>query len=275
MVLSTFTLGETGTPHRFSWTPAPVLLTPVGNLQGGAGLGAAVAAMERSTGRPLVWATAQYLGYAPGTDPVDLDVTIEVAGHNTTQARCVLSRDGAEILTAHGALGRRREEAQGVWCRPPEVAPPDGCDTFGFVDRSRDDLGAIVEFRLARGRQLRELGEGAAPGDGSFAMWVRAWEGDHDISVADLAFLGDFMPMAFADALGAPFFGNSLDNTLRVGRLTSTGWVLLSAHAQQVANGFGFGHAEMWAEDGTLLGAVSQTVVLRRHARPPSATSDG
>jgi acyl-CoA thioesterase len=80
-----------------------------------------------------------------------------------------------------------------------------------------------------------------------------------------LAFIGDFMPLAFADAMGAPYAGNSLDNTIRVGRLTRTGWVLLSAHVQQVVNGFGYGRAELWAQDGTLLGEVSQTAVLRRH----------
>jgi acyl-CoA thioesterase len=85
--------------------------------------------------------------------------------------------------------------------------------------------------------------------------------------VADLAFVGDFMPLGFADAMGAPYAGNSLDNTIRVGKLVPTGWVLLSVHVQQVANGFGYGRAELWAQDGTLLGEVSQSAVLRLHSR--------
>ncbi|MDQ1356726.1 MAG: hypothetical protein QOG44_1099, partial [Acidimicrobiaceae bacterium] len=32
---------------------------------GGCGLAAGVAAMEHASGRPAIWATAQYLSYAP------------------------------------------------------------------------------------------------------------------------------------------------------------------------------------------------------------------
>ncbi len=45
--------------------------------------------------------------------------------------------------------------------------------------------------------------------------------------------------------------------------ITRTGWVLQSCHVDQVANGFGHGRVEMWAQDGTMLGTVSQTSVLR------------
>ena len=79
---------------RFSWTPPQLLFTPANTLQGGAGLGAAIAAMEHVAGRPTIWATAQYLSFAVGSEVIDIAVTVEVAGHNTTQARCVLSRHG-------------------------------------------------------------------------------------------------------------------------------------------------------------------------------------
>ena len=56
------------------------------------------------------------------------------------------------------------------------------------------------------------------------------------------------MPLGFADATGKPFAGNSLDNTIRVGNLVETEWVLLAVHVQQVASGFGYGRAELWAQ---------------------------
>lgn len=243
-------------------------MTPAGSLQGGAGLGAALAAMERSTGRSAIWATAQYLGFANGTRPLDIAVTVEVAGFNTTQARCVVSRDGHEILTTHAAFGHRDMEFDGVWCAPPEVARPDDCPRYRFFERGRGHIGDLAEFRLAKGSQQDEIEAAGtqARGDGSFALWIRCWEGQHQVTVADLAFIGDFMPLAFADAMGAPYAGNSLDNTIRVGRTAATEWVLLSAHVQQVTRGFGYGRAELWAQDGTLLGEVSQTAVLRLHA---------
>ena len=87
------------------------------------------------------------------------------------------------------------------------------------------------------------------------------------MTVSDLAFIGDFMPLGFADAMGERYAGNSLDNTIRLGHLTSTKWVLLSAHVQQIERGYGYGRAELWAQDGALLGEVSQTVLMRTSAR--------
>lgn len=253
--------------NQFVWSPPAVLLTPAATLQGGAGLGAAVAAMEATTGRPIVWATAQYLTFATGSDPIDIRVSVEVAGHQTTQARCVVARDATEILTAHGALGRRELDVEGQWSTPPEVPAPDACPPFVFFQRGRGHVGDLVELRLARGRQLADVEQAGGRGDGSFALWVRCWAGTHTVTVPDLAFIGDFMPLAFADAIGEPYAGNSLDNTIRIGRLVETQWVLLAAQVEQVANGFGHGRANLWAQDGTLLAEVSQTVVLRLHSR--------
>jgi hypothetical protein len=44
---------------------APQLTTPGDFLFGGCGLGAALVALEEASGRPTVWATGQYLSYAP------------------------------------------------------------------------------------------------------------------------------------------------------------------------------------------------------------------
>ena len=267
MAIEFFELTEESDSGHFIWHPPRLLLTPADTLQGGAGLGAAVAAMESVTGRPAIWATAQYLSFATGTDPIDIAVTVEIAGHNTTQARCVLSRGGSEILTAHGALGTRDFEFEGVWCLRPDVADPEACERYRFFESGRGHMGDIAEFRLARGRQLDDIETTGGRGDGSFALWIRCWHDRRLASVADLAFIGDFMPLGFADATGMPYAGNSLDNTIRVGKLVETEWILLSVHVQQIANGFGYGRAELWAEDGTLLGEVSQSSVLRKHSR--------
>jgi acyl-CoA thioesterase len=147
------------------------------------------------------------------------------------------------------------------------VPDPDDCERYRFFERGRGHMGDLAEFRLALGRQLDEIETRGGRGDGSFALWIRCWHGKRLTTVADLAFIGDFMPLGFADASGKPYAGNSLDNTIRVGELVETEWVLLSVHVQQIANGFGYGRAELWADDGTLLGEVSQSAVLRKHSR--------
>ena len=50
-----------GDDLRWRLPVTPELSTPGNFLFGGCGLGAALVALEAATGRPTVWATAQYL----------------------------------------------------------------------------------------------------------------------------------------------------------------------------------------------------------------------
>ena len=103
------------------------LSTGGGFMFGGVGLGAAVAALEGSTGRSLAWATAQYLSFAKPPDVLDLQVTIAAEGNQTTQARVVASAGDREILTVNGALGSRAFDGGGQWAERPVVPDPDDC----------------------------------------------------------------------------------------------------------------------------------------------------
>jgi len=82
---------------------------------GGSGFGAAISALEGTSGRECVWATAQYLSYAKPREVVDIDVTIAVEGHQITQARAVGHVADCEILTVNEALGDRPMEQAGQW----------------------------------------------------------------------------------------------------------------------------------------------------------------
>ncbi|CAB4847275.1 MAG: acyl-CoA thioesterase [Actinobacteria bacterium] len=258
-----FRLDPTDEPTRFTWEPSPYLLTPGSTLQGGAVLGAAAAALSTVTGRPLLWATAQYLSYAVGTERCTLDVTVEVAGHNTTQARCVVTRDGHEIVTTHAALGGRTVEHSGVWAVMPGVPSPDACPSYGVFVPSDDDFSGLIDIRLARGRTPLELD--GTPGDGWWAAWFRVGSGMHPMGVGELAVISDFAPMAIAEALGLAYTGNSLDNTIRMGHTVPTEWVLLSVHVNHIVNGFGHVNADLWAQDRTLLAQGSQSAVVREN----------
>jgi acyl-CoA thioesterase II len=254
-------LEATDSPQRFRCALSRGILTPAGTLQGGAGLGIALQATEQVTGRPTIWAAAQYLSFAPGTASVDVDVAIEVTGHNTTQARCMLSRDGQEILTAHIALGARPFDQEGVWVAPPRVPEPLDCPAFEFFAINRQDLGGLTDFRLASGRQPRELR--GVPGQGNSAYWCRVEKRPHLVGAAELAFLGDFLPLGFCEPFGQRYAGTSIDNTMRFGQRAESEWVLLDCRMEQVANGFGYGQAHLWSQDGRLLATASQTMVMR------------
>ena len=86
--------------------------TPGNFLFGGCGLAAGVATMEKVSGRPTVWATAQYLSYAPTGSTLDIEVTPAVVGHQTTQARAVGRVD--PCVAADAAVYPRDRGASGV-----------------------------------------------------------------------------------------------------------------------------------------------------------------
>ena len=239
--------------------------TPGQFLFGGCGLAAAVATMEEVTGRPTVWATGQYLSFAPTGATLDIEVTVAVAGHQTTQVRAVGRVDGKEILTVNSALGRRPSELSHTWAIRPGVPRPDDCPVREPPGRFGETIFDRVEIRLASGRQFAELD--GTPGDGRSALWSRL-PGQLEPSAAWLAVLGDYVPSGMGQAIGLPWGGNSLDNTLRVVRIVPSEWVLCDIRIQGVANGYGHGLAHLWSEDGSLLATASQSVVARAWPRP-------
>ena len=70
-----FGLARTDDSDVWQLPVVPALCSGRGTLFGGCGLGAAIEALERTTGRPLVWATAQYLSYARPPSVVDIAIT--------------------------------------------------------------------------------------------------------------------------------------------------------------------------------------------------------
>jgi acyl-CoA thioesterase len=253
-------LEATHNPHRWLLPVVPGLCTGGGFLFGGCGLGAAIEALEGTTGRPVVWATAQYLSYARPPSIVDLDVTIAVSGHQVSQARAVGHVADTEILTVNAALGRRPSEASGQWAERPAAPGPNECPPRRYRHLAEESIASRLELRLADGRDFDIL-DGSEPGSGRAALWARMPE--IEMSAAALAILGDYVPFGVGQALGARAGGNSLDNTLRVARLVPTEWVLLDIRVHAVRGGFGHGLVHLWAEDGTLLGTASQSCMLR------------
>jgi acyl-CoA thioesterase II len=252
-------LEATDDPLRFRLPVAPRLSTGGGFLFGGAGLAAATAALEVATGRPLVWASAQYLSYARPPSVLDIEVALAVTGHQISQARATGRVDDVEIFTVNAALGRRPFEAAGSWAVRPDVPGPDDCPRRHLDPHHDDTIMSTIEMRLAEARQMEELD--GTPGDGRSAVWARV--PDLDISAATLGVLGDWVPFGIGQALGARAGGNSLDNSLRVVDLVPTDWVLLDIRVSAVAHGFGHGLVHLWAEDGSLLATASQSAIVR------------
>jgi acyl-CoA thioesterase len=239
----------------------PELCSGLGALFGGCGLGACLVALEAATGRPTVWATAQYLSYArPGTTLV-IDIVEVARGHTVSQARAVARVEGEEILTVNGAFGRRDIPFEGEWAIRPAVPAPDECPPRLLFEHHQNTIMSRLDMRLANARDMTSFP--AEPGDGRAALWVRM-PGLLEMSAGALAIVGDYVPFGIGQALGQRAGGNSLDNSLRVVRRVPTEWVLADVRVHAVHDGFGHGLVHLWAEDGTLLGTASQSTIVRR-----------
>ena len=230
-------------------------------MYGGVGLGSAVAALERTTGRPLVWATAQYLSFARPGEVVDLDVRTPVHGRETTQARVISHVGDKEILTVNAALGRKPHDISIHWREMPKAQPADECPPVVLWDDLQDTLHDRFDIRAVPGTG-HDSNTGVPTPDGRVLRWIRPVEGQpYDASL--LAIIADYVPSAARGALGREVRANSLDNTLRMRRLVETEWVLCDIRVSSLHDGFGYGEMDLYAEDGELMATASQSFVLR------------
>ena len=261
-----FGLEQTDDPLRWRLPIVREICSGFGSLFGGAGLGAAIAVLERVTDRPLVCATAHFLQFANPPSVVELDVQEVVRGHSSSQARVLAHVDGDEIFTVLAALGRRTLPWSGEWAIHPAVPPVADSPPRPIPPHQVGTIGERLEMRLANARHFEDLD--GTPGDGRSALWVRL-PGDLEASAATLAILGDYVPFGISQAGGRRARSNSIDNTLRMVRVHPTEWVLADIRVQAVADGFGHGVVHLWAEDGTLLATASQSAIVRDWQEEP------
>jgi acyl-CoA thioesterase-2 len=258
-------LGLTATHNPFRWfLPVELRLCTGGHfLYGGSALGAAISALEGTTGRTVVWSTAQYLSYARPGEVMDIDVVVAVEGNAITQARAVGHVGEREIITVNAALGDRDFPHSGQFETMPEVDDPSTYEDWSHRHLVKGTIHDHMDERVVKVRTEADL-DGSL-GDGQTVMWARLPQVIEGVDAATLAVLGDFVPRGVGQALGIRGGGNSLDNTLRVMNLVPTEWVLLDIRVHGVARGFGHGLVHMFAEDGTLMATASQSCIARIH----------
>jgi acyl-CoA thioesterase-2 len=259
----------TGKPQQYRLAVTPQIC--VGHpdslfMFGGAGMASGLAAIEAATGRPTVWAAAQYLSYARPGDDLLLDVLVPVTGKYTSQARVVVRAGDKEILTVNAALGARPDAPEEQWAQMPEVPHPDDCPvmTYDWVRRP-DDINFSFIKRVAAGRFGAARAEGGRSPDGVARLWVRPRDEAMPVDRIALAVMADFLPSGIGNALGTAAGGNSLDNTIRFARLVPTRWVLADIRIHAASQGFVHGRLHLFAENGVLLATASQSMILRVH----------
>lgn len=264
-----FDLRATHNPHRWFMPLTPeVCVGPSDGMFmfGGIGLASAIGAMERTTGRPLIWATAQYLSYARPPSVVDLDVRTPAVGKHNTQARVIGHVGDKEIFTVTAALGARPSDLSRQWLTMPDAPRPEDCETSEHWRGGEEGLHSRIEVRVAKGRYGADR-EGNPQADGRSLLWIRPRE-RFEVDASMLAIMADHVPSGIGNAIGRNAGGNSLDNTLRVRRIVPTEWVLCDIRIHGVHGGFGHGAMYLFAQDGELMATASQSLIVRVREGP-------
>lgn len=236
---------------------------------GGVGLAAGLQALQTVTGRPPVWATAQYENYARPGETVVFTVDERVRGNHVSQARVVARSEDREVLSISAALGcRDMIENCGQWTLAPDVPGPEVCAPRDlWWNKQPNDLHHHVEFRIAKGSMQGPAADSQSSQSGNVVVWARPHPDylgtDYPIDPAFIAIVADFVPSAIGPALNCLAGGNSLDNSIRFHRQVETDWLLCDIQIHGVANGFAHGRMHVFSQDGVLLATASQSLILR------------
>ncbi len=270
MIQEFFSLQPTHNSHRWFLPVTREITTGPPDklfLFGGVGLGAAIAAMERTLGRPAIWATAQYVSFARLGSVVDFDVRVLNAGNNLTQARVVAHIHDREILVVSAALGQRQGPSD-QWLTARPAPPPDDCPQVLHWRRDESPLASRLEKRLIEGRFPDGQPVSGRGATGQLRLWVRSTE-NVPVSAPFLAVVADFAVEATTHALGRYAGGNSLDNTIRFGPIVATEWLLCDLEIEALHCGVTHTTMKIFSETGILMATASQSLILRHH------TADG
>lgn len=260
-------------PGRFSVVVHDRLARLDGRLYGGAAIAISVAAAEITSGRPPLWMTTQFVATAMLGTELCTHAEVLAAGKRTSQVRVTgTDTDGNVVFASLGATGNHKEGGiTGVFENPPEVSAPEDSEIWtspftgmarlaGFAPESVPELpptgfATAVEMRGA------EILRHPDPGVGRLCVWARRRD-RVPVTPALAAFLSDMVPMSIAAAMGAFVGGTSLDNTIRIGSLVETEWVLIDLRPHMAVGDYGHGVAHVWSEAGDLLATASQTAAL-------------
>jgi len=258
-------LDRQGDTDRWSLPLTPAIGGGGGSLFGGAGLAAGIQAIERTTGRPAVWATGQYIARTQPGEVMDLEVTIPSQGYTVSQGRMVGHVGDREIITVLAAVGERPEISRAIWAAPVDVPGPEECEplvrTFGD-NGEEESMHNHVDIRVARG--MFGFRDGGTPsGDERTTIWARMPGVLNDPGA--LAIMADYGPSALGNALGQQTNCTSIDNTIRFADSARPdgAWVQLDNQIEFVGNGFAHGTTLMWSQDGRLLAVASQSMIVR------------
>lgn len=264
------------TPGTWTFEVPPHLCTgPLDQpfLFGGSGLALCVAAMQAAQDRPPIWATAQYLAYARPGEALAIEVAETAHGRNTVQLQAVVRRGELTLITAQGAVGERPGDPFRQLIGPPGAPPPHRCRVVERDGGNPLGVDRQFEFRLIRGRFPSPGTTFDTPSNGRLQLWMRPPVGI-SVDAPLLAIVADYISEALSDAAGRRIRASSIDNTLRLGPIEASKWLLCDISIDALYSGVGHGQVRIYSERGVLM-ALGSTSLILRAPRTPHAEAPG
>lgn len=254
--------GREDRPGHFTFTVAEHLCRLDGALYGGTAIAVSVATAELVSDRHAVWMTTQFVSTVGKGTEVAVHAEVLAGGRRTNQVRVTgTSPTGDVVFASLGATAHHRPDGfAGQFVTRPEVAGPDDVDpgVSPFRHVTSDGEPPRIGFTAAAEMRAAPVAD-AVPG--RVCLWVRRRDRT-PITAAVAAYLADMVPMGIAQALEVMAGGISLDNTIRIGDVPETEWVLLDIRPHLVAGSYGHGVVHVWSEDGQLMATASQTASM-------------
>ncbi len=231
-----------------------------GDLWGGVALAAAMNALsDQLQGMPLVFASAQFLSNKTRAEQLKIDCEIASQSRTVAQGYARGYLDDVDFLRVAACLGSRNSKEVADAPVPASIPHYDVCDDVDLGD-PRTAMHSHTQLRLAHG-MFGVTGQGSPSDVGLLSMWVRMPRVVNDIGA--LAILADYMLSGIGNSLGKVAYGVSLDNTIRAAHPVETDWVQCDITMDHIGNGFGYGTAHLFSEDGVLMATASQSVIVR------------
>ena len=217
---------------------------------GGVIVGAIADALQRATGKPLLWVTSQFVAAGRLGDEITIKLDLPENSRRIVQAGAILESGGRVINVARAALGGRTGPSL-QFAKMPNVKAAKDCPVKPI------DLGNLPNNLVDQFERRLAFED---PDAGVEHLWFKS-VADHPVDAGQLAIIADFL-------LGAhpvTHRGTSLDNTFRLHNIVPTRWVLNETKISGTSDGVAHGSLNMFAEDGTLLATASQTGLLPRN----------
>ncbi|MCB0971183.1 MAG: thioesterase family protein [Acidimicrobiales bacterium] len=226
----------------------------------------ALAAAGSGHADPLA-TTTHFVG-APDPGPVDLEVTVLRTGRSASQARAVITQDGAPCVDVVATLGTlRTDPAPAAWqaAAPFPVAPAEACTRLPAEPPGAAFRVSIMDRAEAR-LDPETLGWalGQPDGRGDLRGWISFADGRPTDPLGMLFFLDALPPATFSVVRTGWVPTLSLTTYLRAA--PGPGPLRIRQRAQAIDDGRVDEVCELWDDHGRLVGHATQLAGIRYDA---------